>query len=357
MSSDQRHTLIGRRLWSIALSGTVLAVAAAAPSGALAAAPGKHHRGKAPRAQGNPNQTIDAKADPNAAAEALNTGCADTSKCTWKNDTAITSDYGEPRILGDVLYNCSDDEYAETAVGVKDTRGESTSLAEKVSLKISLKFIGLAGTSVEAEVNSKQLNSFEASVSVTNAVAVPPGYKGWTVTQVLSANVTGSAYVTAGINNLVQVENIDLSFAGYNSAANKAKPAVRYIGVKDLMSADDVKASCDTSTVSGAALLRRAQAPQGKFKLGLCRRSGRCTSREVAGSLPPRVRRATALLTRAGRTYGRGTYAPGHTRLDMRRPLKAGTYKLTLRERPGASQQIGSGPLSAIETIVPITVG
>ena len=41
----------------------------------------------------------------------------------------------------------------------------------------------------------------------------------------------------------------------------------------------------------------------------------------------------------------------------MGRPLKTGAYKLTLRERPAASQQIGAGPLRAIKTIVPITVG
>ena len=40
----------------------------------------------------------------------------------------------------------------------------------------------------------------------------------------------------------------------------------------------------------------------------------------------------------------------------MRRPFRAGTYKLTLRERPAASQ-LGPGRLSAIKTIVPITAG
>jgi hypothetical protein len=77
----------------------------------------------------------------------------------------------------------------------------------------------------------------------------------------------------------------------------------------------------------------------------------------VTGWLPPDVRRATARLTRAGRTYGRGTYIRRHTKLHMRRALTAGEYKLTLRERPAPSQQVGTGPLSAIKTIVPVTVG
>ena len=103
MSSRRRHSVIGGRLWSLGLTGAVLAVAAAGPNGALAASPGKHHRGKAQLAQGTPDQVIDANANPDAAADALNSGCADTSNCKWSNDTAITSDYGPPSILGDVL--------------------------------------------------------------------------------------------------------------------------------------------------------------------------------------------------------------------------------------------------------------
>jgi hypothetical protein len=356
MSSLQRHGPFGGRLWRVALTGATLALAAAGPSGALAATAGKHHRGKAQPAQQTPDQVIDAQANPDAAADALNSGCEDTSKCSWKSDTALTSDYGPPSILGDVLYNCSDDEYAETAVGVQDERQESTSVSERVSLKVSLSFLDLEKSSAEFSAFSKQSESFTTLVKITNAVPVPPGYKGWSVTEILSGNVTGSTYITQGINKLIQVKNIDLSFPGYQDPDNP-QSQVNYSGVKTRMNADDIKAACDTSTVSGAALLRTAQGPPRTFKLGLCRRSGRCTSREVAGSPPRGVRRASALLTRAGRAYGRGTYARGRTQLHMRRPLKAGTYKLTLRERPAKSQQIGTGPLSAIETIVPITIG
>jgi hypothetical protein len=355
VSSLRRHSVIGRRLRSVALTGALLAVAAA-PSAALAATPAKHHGANAQAAQATPDKVIDAQANPDAAAAALNSGTCnpDTQKC-WNNDTAITTDYGPPSILGDVLYNCSDDQYAETAVNVEDERQESTSVSEKVSLKASLAFIGLAKSSVEAEVNSGQAESFGTTVSTENAVEVPPGWKGWTVTRILSANVTGSAYVTDGIN-LIQVTGIDLSFPGFRALSDPRSKQPLYTGLKGPMTAADVQAACDTTTVSGAALLRRAQASPSKFTLGLCRHSGRCTSRKVTGSLPPDVRQATAQLTRAGRTYGRGTYTRTHPKLDIRRPLKAGTYKLTLRERPTASQRRGTGPLRAIKTIVPITV-
>ena len=352
MSSQQRHGAIGRRLWSAASTGAVLAVTAAAPSAALA--------------QGTPDQVIDAKANPDAAAAALNSGtparCQDGSNCGWKNDTKFNAKtngnpaYGAPSILGDVQYNCSTDEYSETAVGVEDERQETTSVSEKVSLKVSLSFIGLAKSSAEFEAFSKQSTSFSTSVSVTNAVAVPPLYRGWTVTRIRTGTVTGSAYVTQGIN-LIQVEGIDLSFPGFRAASDTTDP-VLYTGVKQPMDADDIKAACSNldESVDTAQLLTAARARASTFKLGLCRPSGRCTSRKVAGSLPPDVRHAGALLTRAGRTYGRGVYLRGQTQLSVRRPLKAGRYKLTLRERPAASE-LGPGRLSAIKTIVPITVG
>src|SRR3954452_5353369 len=132
MSSRQRRSVLGRRLWSVALTWAALAVMAAGPSAALAASPGLPQGGKTLAAQQTPNQTIDAKANPVAAANALNSGCADTSKCTWNNDTPITGDYGPPSTLGDVLYNCSPGQYAETAVGVEDERQESTSVSERV---------------------------------------------------------------------------------------------------------------------------------------------------------------------------------------------------------------------------------
>lgn len=387
MSFIQRHILVGRRLWPVALTGAVLAVAAAGPSATLAASPGKHHRGQAQTAQ-TPNKVIDAQANPQAAADALNNS---TGTPSWQTDTApggctmppptppngcvpadkgntthytITDGYGPFRIIGDVLYNCSEDQYAETAVGISDERMQTTSLSEKVSLKITLKLLDIVGESNEVSAFSKQTKGVSTTVSVENAVAVPPLSKGWTVTQVLSAMVPGSAYVTDSIGGpLTELTNMDLTFPGYQLNPNE-HPA-RYIGFKTPMTDAEISTICNTNPVStalgrrvvGAGLtLRRAPLPS-KFKLRLCGRSGRCTSREVTGSLPPsRIRRATALLTRAGHTYGQGTYTPGHTQLHMRRPLNAGTYKLTLRQRPPASQRIGPGRLSAINTILPITV-
>ena len=55
-----------------------------------------------------------------------------------------------PTLLGDVLYNCSTTNYAEAGVGFKDTRGQSFSLSERVSIKLELGFLGLASSSAHA---------------------------------------------------------------------------------------------------------------------------------------------------------------------------------------------------------------
>lgn len=152
---------------------------------------------------------INAKTDPTGAGRALTQGCANISNCKW-HTTSVTPAYGPPRILGDVLYNCSpkneEMDMAETAVGVADERAQTTSLSEKVSLKLSLELVGLASTSVEFEAFSKQAVTFKTGVEVENAVVVPPGFKGYTTTQLLSANVTGDMVVG---DNLIQVQNVD----------------------------------------------------------------------------------------------------------------------------------------------------
>jgi len=338
----------------LAVVAATPAVAAVTPGTALAAAHAKAHG-----AQATPTKVIDASdpAQQQAAADALNSGCANTSNCTWSNDTPVTGGYGPPSILGDVLYNCDPQSYAQTSVGISDERQESTSVSERVSLTISLKFLNLAESTAAFSAFSKQSESFSTSVTSTNTVAAAPGEKGWTVTELQSANVTGSAYITAGINQLIQVKNIDLSFPGYQDPNSSQGSAVVYTGIKERMTPDDVKAACDSSTVTGAAVLRAAEQPPGTFKLNVCPRNGHCRSRAVTGSLPPDVRRATARITRAGRTYGNGTYTRGRPKLVMRRPLKAGHYKLILREPASPSQQLGPAPLTAIETTVPITVG
>jgi hypothetical protein len=339
MSFRARHSLIARRQWPAGLAGAVLAAAAIAPSGALAASPSAPRAGSAregrPALRGTPSQVIDAKADPQAAGQALNAGCANLSNCSWNADTQVTVNYGPSSILGDVLYNCADSKEepeanAETAVGVSDERSQTTSISEKVSLKISLGFLGLETTSAEFELFSKQAETFSTEVSTTNAVFVPPGYKGWTETQVLTASVTGSAYITQGINGLIQVKNIDLNFPGYEDP-NNPNAQVIYNGFSTPMTAEDLATRC--GAVNGLGAVKLTARPS-SFKLTLCPPRGRCAIRNVAGTPPPRIRRATAVLTQGGRTYAAGTDTLGRIRLTERQKITAGKYKLLIKEKP-----------------------
>lgn len=376
MSSEHRHGVIGRGMWRVALAAWVLAAGAAAPSAALAAGSSPLHSGSAlvagAEVRGTPSQVIDASTDPQLAGQTLNSGCADLSNCSWNASSPITTGYGPPSILGDALYNCSDEAYAETAVGISDERGQSTSISETLSVEVKLGFLGFEESTAEFKVFSKQAESFSTTVTSTNAVAVPPMWKGWTETEVLSAFVSGNAYITEGINKLIEVENIDLSFPGYRDPNDTTDTPVKYIGYRTPMTPDDITSRCDA--ISGLAGARLGAAPPGSFNLTLCRvvpvaglgsvpgvesrrvLQSRCASREVTGTPPPSISQAAATLTRAGRTYAAGTDTGGRIRLAVRRPITAGRYTLSFRERQPPSGPARPRTQTEVATIVPIAI-
>lgn len=376
VSFGPRDVVVGRRWWLAAVTGVVLAAVAAAPNAARATSASPPRAGSARegrRAQDNPTQVIDAQANPDAAAQAINAGCADLLNCRWQTDPGVTVDYGPSKILGDVLYNCSDpatepDADADTAVGVSDERAETTSLSEKVSVKASVDFLGLAKASVEFEAFSQQAETFSTEVTATNAVAVPPGYKGWTETQVLTASVTGNAYVTEGIN-LIEVKGIDLGFPGYENP-NDPRSEVIYNGFSKPMTADDIATRCNAALGLGIGGAHGFLAPTGTFKLTVCRRpvsltatvrrspvqAAACRTKKVTAPPPPRLRKAAATLTRDGRIYATGTDTGGRIRLTRRRPIRAGKYTLFLREHHPATHHRRRQEQHLTTTIVQIAI-
>jgi hypothetical protein len=320
-----------------ALAGTVLAVAVAAPGVALAAAP----KATAPaRPAQTPTQVINAQTDPDAAAQALNAGCADISNCTLA-DATITNDYGPPAILGDALYNCapvgSPDAY--TATSISDTRAETTSLSEKLSVKLQGGLVGLVSASTEFSVFSSQSSTFSTTVTTGTQIPVPPGYEGFTTTQVLSANVTASYYITRGIN-LIKVTGIDMSFPGYQDKQNTGDSTVIYntitkpinpviiLNYQTIAPCNAVSDAPSTNGLGGA----RPRPQKGSFKLTVCPGGGRCVTHTIPGAPPARLARATAILTRGGRAYATGTDINGRIRLTGHRRIGAGRYTLTLRK-------------------------
>jgi len=359
--------MLGRGVLLVALAGGVVAAGSAAPTAMAAApsAPVAASVGARSASRGTPSEVIDAKTDPQKAGDTLSAGCAGadlSKKCSWTADTSITTGYGPPRILGDALYNCSDEEYAETAVGVSDEREESTSISETLSVEVGLGFLGFEKATAEFEVFSKQSESFSTKVSTTSAVAVPPGWKGWTETAVLSGFVTGSAYVTEGINNLIQVKDIDLSFPGYRNPNDTTDTPIKYIQYRTPMTADDIASRCNAIKGLGGVKLgapppvTRLAAPAGSFELTLCQPGGRCATRKVTGAPPPSTGQATATLARSGHTYAAGTETLGSLRLTVRRPIKAGKYTLTISQGPSPSARGHRRAVTDLETIVPITI-
>ncbi len=382
MSALARYDLMKRRLWPVGLAGAVLVTAAAMPSGALAAAhttsaagavraaAGAVHAAAgatrvARAAQDNPTEVIDAQTDPDKAGAELSSGCADLSNCKWQTDK-VTAGYGPASILGDELYNCSTDpnDVAETSVEWSDERAESTSISEKISVKLSLGLIGFADSSVEFEAFSKQAETFSTKVTVENAVSVPAGYYGYTTTRVLSALVTGNTYITEGINKLIEVKDINMSFPGYQTSYDQSDSRIQYNGIKGPMGADQISSRCGavnenptavSHTSSGLLGAARPTVPKvrtGSFKLAVCRPNGSCVTRKATGPRLAVVGQATASLTARGATYAVGTANGGRVRLTTRLPVRPGEYTLTLH---GATRRRARS-VSYSTTIVPITV-
>lgn len=369
MSQPQRPKAFDR-LRAVAVAGAALAAATVMPSAAGAATPraiaanAKRAARLAPRVASA--QVINAKTDPTGAGQALTQGCANISNCKW-HTTSVTPAYGPPRILGDVLYNCSpkneEMDMAETAVGVADERAQTTSLSEKVSLKLSLELVGLASTSVEFEAFSKQAVTFKTGVEVENAVVVPPGFKGYTTTQLLSANVTGDMVVG---DNLIQVQNVDMSFPGYQSGADKNDIQIIYNGHSDPVSQADITSRCDAAndTPTGQFGAAPTKPPTGTFKLTLCHAvaftatlhasaaSSVCATRRVTGPPPSTIGHATATLTARGFTYAAGTDRAARIQLNVRRAIRPGKYTLTLRQAGKRNTRVASYSTS----VIPITI-
>jgi hypothetical protein len=366
MSARRGSRLVGHRLWLVGLAGVVLAAVAAVPSGAVAAsrsgvAGGSARAGRPPLGQ-TPDQVINAQTDPNAATQALSTGCADITNCSLAklsnpNTPAdpsapqIINAYGPPSVLGDVLYNCANPEGpdAYTSVGVSDTRGETTSVSEKLSVTLQGGLIGIASTSLDAWVSSTQAQTFSTTVSTQTQVTVPPGYKGFTTTQVLSAETQASYYITRGIH-LIEVTGIDLTFPGYQDNQNSGDSQVIYntiatpinplVPINPTVPLDNYQSIAPCNSVSdspttalGGARGKGKPAARG-FKLTVCPPRGRCVTHTIRDMPPPRIRQATAILTRRGRTYATGTDIHGNIRLKERRKIRVGRYRLTIKQKP-----------------------
>jgi hypothetical protein len=355
---------VAHRIAWVAFALALIVALAALPGAASAAtvkpAAATGQLGPPPPPGAKPTQVIDAQTNPADAGEALDGACTtDMQKCSWVPDIPpagqppIQDGWGPPRILGDVLYNCSPTNYAETAVDVSDEREESTSVSETLTLELELGFLGFEETTAEFEAFSKQTESVSTSVSTTNAVAVPPMWKGYNTTSVLSGMVSGDAYITDGIN-LIQVKDIDMSFPGYAPPGTPVSTTVAYIGNRSPMSPEEIASRCNAVNGLGATKREHATKPR-RMTLTVCAKHGRCRARAATGAQLPYIRRADVSLRSHGRTYATGTLRGQKVRLTVTRSLKPGRYTLAIHQ-PGKRTGFHHRALQPLQTSVPITL-
>ena len=156
----------------------------------------------------------------------------------------------------------------------------------------------------------------------------------------LSANVTASYYITRGIH-LIEVTGVDMTFPGYQDNQHSGDSQVIYNGVTQPINPVinlnyQTIPPCNAvnnNPSSGRGGVRR-KVPTGSFKLTFCSLDKRCVTHTIPGPPPPKIRRATASLTRSGRTYATGTDIRGRIRLEQRRKVKVGKYRLIIKQKP-----------------------
>jgi hypothetical protein len=383
MSSASRGRVTARRIVLLALAGGALAVGSAGV--ALAQQP----------------QVINAGTDAQDAADALNAGCVDLAKCSWQQTSATTA-WGPWKIVGDKLYNCSspaDGQGAEalTATNVTQSRGESTSVSERLSVEVSLGFLNLASTSLTATGFSQQEQGYTTSVSSGASVPVSPGYVGWAETQIKSNLSTGTASITDGIHLMTNVTGIDTAFpvvdpnTGSPDVQRRTLSTPMTTTVPGSTSAGEYETYCipilaqassatNSTSASGAMVARaataaRLRAPRPKrFKLTIChpkRPSGasshrdRCRRRYLKGLLPKRhhMHNVTATLERAGHVHAKDRDRRGGIRLTQHRDIIAGHYRLSLKKKKQKNvifkndrgKKLYRGSTQEI-TVIPVTV-
>jgi hypothetical protein len=170
---------------------------------------------------------------------------------------------------------------------------------------------------------------------------------------VTSAVVPGDAYITAGINKLIEVTGIDLNFPGYEDPSKPVSTPVGYGLNSGYMTPAQVTAQCGGLT-AGLGATQQALAPK-PVKLTVCTPQGRCAPRRFMGSRPLYARRGRVTLSSQGRTRATGTVRNGRIRLTAPHALRAGRYMLRTVEHLAPSSSVHKNTL--LRTTVHLTLG
>lgn len=289
-----------------------------------------------------PLPTIDANTDPAAAGKAVSDFCQTISNCQFVGTAQPTVAYDPPRVIGDALYNCAPtgakDQDAEDTVTISDERSESTNLEESLSTSVKLGIL-----TAEAEATTKQFEKVGTTTSRTSTVVIPPGWEGWTETQVPTASVSG--YITDGIH--FKVVDFELSYPGYG-APNMDK--ILFTGIRQRMEdptanppRNDRHEHCDGLPPLTVPQVAQLSQPGSGVSVSICTNNGRyrCIARQLvtASTVPLTASRANVALARGSFIYATGTVRNGRILLRAKRQVRAGAYTLIL-SRPHDSTML-----------------
>lgn len=225
-----------------------------------------------------------------------------------------------------------------------DERQQTTSFSESLSVKLKLGIIGLEQGSVALRRSASSLSLQHGGQHHERGrcAAYVEGLDGISG---LTAFVTGDAYITSGIDKLIQVDNIDLSFPGYEDASNDTP--VEYSQFCAQMTAEDISSRCGAINGGGSGLpgsppprVRSMPAPKGSFTLRLCHAAavpplpsagpciaGPCVS-PAAKSPEPRRQPSPEPPRRSPEAAGRTPPEPTARgiQLTAHRPIRPGSY-------------------------------
>lgn len=303
-------------------------------------------------AAGPAPKVIDARTDPTGAYKALNQYCnpgpngvdPTTKKlgnCDYDGSISQVQ-YAAPRTIGDAVYNCGPTiggqaGYADDSVEVTDSRSTDLTTKEGIEASVTVGFAKLA-----LSFDTSQWKKIDTTRSVTEAVEVAAGQKGWVDSQAPEGLDTATL-TDLMLSPPLEITNVDFTVPGVGNDSKYS--ALFFTHIHQAIDPTDPgdRNACQGLTLSlppGA----RGAGPESGVRILICpstparrrRRGRRCTTRFVSSAAKPALRiraRTGVALTRRTREYASGIAGKKRIVLHAQRRVRPGRYLLVLSGR------------------------
>ena len=237
-----------------------------------------------------------------------------------------------------MLYNCSPTTVAYTALSVSDTRQETTSLTQTLSVKLSLGFAGFAESTAQFQVSTGEEQQQSTSVTTGHADQGAPAGLGLHVDDRDLGQRPGRCLHHQRHQQTDRGHRYRSELPGLRGSSQPVTAPVGYGLNYGEMTPAQVTAQCGGLT-AGLGATQQALAPK-PVKLTVCTPQGRCAARTFMGSRPLYVRRGRVTLSSHGSTRATGTVRNGRIRLTAPHALRAGQYTLRTVEHLAPSRSV-----------------